>query len=135
VRRFRTMKTLQIFSSIHAQVHNHFNQERHLVNRSTATFTTTDAQRRSPSGALSPPNRRLGLGKLRNPQAACRYSDIATQPPCGERVESGIRPPLGRRDEGDAHDAVVSPYLARSPHASFASEAAHHEIELQGDRG
>jgi hypothetical protein len=29
------------------------------------------------AGALSPPNRRLGLGKLRNPQAACRYSDIA----------------------------------------------------------
>jgi len=31
--RFRSMKTLQKFSSIHAQVHNHFNQERHLVNR------------------------------------------------------------------------------------------------------
>jgi putative transposase len=29
---FRSMKTLQKFSSIHAQVHNHFNQERHLVN-------------------------------------------------------------------------------------------------------
>jgi putative transposase len=27
------MKTLQKFSSIHAQVHNHFNQERHLVDR------------------------------------------------------------------------------------------------------
>ena len=26
-------KTLQKFSSIHAQVHNHFNQERHLVTR------------------------------------------------------------------------------------------------------
>ena len=33
VQRFRSMKTLQKFSSIHAQVHNHFNQERHLVNR------------------------------------------------------------------------------------------------------
>src|SRR5271168_4527000 len=30
---FRSMKTLQKFSSIHAQVHNHFNQERHLVTR------------------------------------------------------------------------------------------------------
>jgi putative transposase len=28
---FRSAKTLQKFSSIHAQVHNHFNQERHLV--------------------------------------------------------------------------------------------------------
>jgi putative transposase len=35
MQRFRTMKTLQKFSSIHAQVHNHFNQERHLVSRET----------------------------------------------------------------------------------------------------
>ncbi len=31
--RFRSMKTLQKFSSVHAQVDNHFNQERHLVTR------------------------------------------------------------------------------------------------------
>src|ERR1035438_7883134 len=31
--RFRGMKTLQKFSSVHAQVHNHFSQERHLVSR------------------------------------------------------------------------------------------------------
>jgi putative transposase len=30
---FRSMKTLQKFSSVHAQVYNHFNQERHLVTR------------------------------------------------------------------------------------------------------
>ncbi|HKI15127.1 MAG TPA: IS6 family transposase [Roseiarcus sp.] len=34
MQRFRRMKTLQKFSSVHAQVHNHFNQERHLVTRS-----------------------------------------------------------------------------------------------------
>jgi putative transposase len=33
--RFRRMKTLQKFSSVHAQVHNHFNQERHLIDRQT----------------------------------------------------------------------------------------------------
>jgi len=33
MQRFRSMKTLQKFSSIHTQVHNHFNQERHLVSR------------------------------------------------------------------------------------------------------
>ncbi|HVP99230.1 MAG TPA: DDE-type integrase/transposase/recombinase [Roseiarcus sp.] len=33
MQRFRSMKTLQKFSSFHAQVHNHFNQERHLVTR------------------------------------------------------------------------------------------------------
>ena len=31
--RFRRMKTLQKFASVHAQVHNHFNQERTLVSR------------------------------------------------------------------------------------------------------
>ncbi len=33
MQRFRSMKTLQKFSSVLAQVHNHFNQERHLVIR------------------------------------------------------------------------------------------------------
>jgi putative transposase len=33
MQRFRSIKTLQKFSSVHAQVHNHFNQERHLVSR------------------------------------------------------------------------------------------------------
>ena len=31
--RFRSMKTLQKFSSVHASVQNHFNKERHLVSR------------------------------------------------------------------------------------------------------
>jgi putative transposase len=33
--RFRQMKTLQRFASVHASVHNHFNQERHLTSRET----------------------------------------------------------------------------------------------------
>ena len=31
--RFRRMKSLQKFASVHANVHNHFNHERHLVSR------------------------------------------------------------------------------------------------------
>jgi putative transposase len=31
--RFRRMKTLQKFASVHGEVHNHFNQERHLISR------------------------------------------------------------------------------------------------------
>ena len=31
--RFRQMKSLQKFASVHANFHNHFNQERHLVSR------------------------------------------------------------------------------------------------------
>lgn len=33
MQRFRRMKTLQKFASVHAAVHNHFNSERHLVSR------------------------------------------------------------------------------------------------------
>ena len=33
MQRFRSVKTLQKFSAVHAQVDNHFNQERHLVTR------------------------------------------------------------------------------------------------------
>ena len=33
--RFRQMKTLQKFGSVHAAFHNHFNQDRHLISRET----------------------------------------------------------------------------------------------------
>lgn len=33
--RFRQMKSLQKFASVHANVHNHFNHERHLIDRQT----------------------------------------------------------------------------------------------------
>ena len=33
--RFRQMKSLQQFASVHANVHNHFNQERYLVDQQT----------------------------------------------------------------------------------------------------
>jgi hypothetical protein len=33
--RFRQVRTLQKFASVHANVHNHFNHERHLVDRQT----------------------------------------------------------------------------------------------------
>ena len=33
--RFRQMKSLQKFASVHASIHNHFNSERHLLDRQT----------------------------------------------------------------------------------------------------
>ncbi len=33
--RFRQMETLQKFASVHANVHNHFSLERHLIDRQT----------------------------------------------------------------------------------------------------
>jgi putative transposase len=35
MQRFRRIKSLQKFASLHASVHNHFNSERHLVDRTT----------------------------------------------------------------------------------------------------
>jgi putative transposase len=35
VLKFRRMKSLQKFASVHASLHNHFNQERHLADRQT----------------------------------------------------------------------------------------------------
>ena len=35
MQRFRQMKALQKFASVHASLHNHFNSERHLVDRQT----------------------------------------------------------------------------------------------------
>lgn len=35
MQRFRRMKSLQKFVSVHASLHNHFNQDRHLVDRQT----------------------------------------------------------------------------------------------------
>ena len=35
MQRFRRMKTLQKFASVHANVHNHFNNQRHLIDRET----------------------------------------------------------------------------------------------------
>jgi putative transposase len=43
MQRFRCMKTLQKFSSVHAQIHNHFNQERHLVTRDVFKQRRADA--------------------------------------------------------------------------------------------
>lgn len=35
MQRFRQMKELQKFASVHANLHNHFSLERHLVDRKT----------------------------------------------------------------------------------------------------
>ena len=35
MQRFRRMKTLQKFATVHANVHNHFNSERRLIDRQT----------------------------------------------------------------------------------------------------
>ena len=57
--RFRRMKTLQQFASVHAALHNHFNQERHVVGRDQFRKRRSAA---GPSGGRSPPELgRVGL--------------------------------------------------------------------------
>jgi putative transposase len=41
--KFRSPATLQKFASVHASVHNHFNQERHLYRRKTFKLNRTSA--------------------------------------------------------------------------------------------
>ncbi|HPZ46985.1 MAG TPA: IS6 family transposase [Novosphingobium sp.] len=43
MQRFRRMKSLQKFVSVHGSVYNHFNQERHLVDRQTYKFRRSAA--------------------------------------------------------------------------------------------
>ena len=59
--RFRRMRTLQKFASVHASVHNHFPTERHLQDRNA--YKQTRAAALGPSGAaFSLPDRHTGLG-------------------------------------------------------------------------
>jgi putative transposase len=41
--RFRDMRSLQKFVSVHASVHNHFNQERHLYSRANSKTNRADS--------------------------------------------------------------------------------------------
>ena len=43
MQRFRRMKSLQKFASVHANVHNHFNSDRHLTDRETYKATRSAA--------------------------------------------------------------------------------------------
>lgn len=43
MQRFRRMKSLQKFASVHANVHNHFSSNRHLTDRKTYKTTRSAA--------------------------------------------------------------------------------------------
>ena len=58
--RFRRMKSLQKFASVHASLHNHFQLERHLA---TELLTKNAAPPPGSSGRTSLPERNLPLGR------------------------------------------------------------------------
>ena len=64
--RFGRMKILQKFCSVHAQVHNHSSQERHLISRQSSE---NDARPPWLSGGRSWPEGLLGLASL------CTFGD------------------------------------------------------------
>jgi transposase-like protein len=66
--RFRQMESLQKFASVHANVQNHFNLDRHLVDRELARPTSRP---RWPSGRTSWPKLTLGLGEISLVETSC----------------------------------------------------------------
>ena len=78
MQRFRSIKTLQKFSSVHAQVHNHFNHQRHLITRQVYK------QRRSATlaewRALARLECRSRVGVSGHAPTTCRYSDNICSP-------------------------------------------------------
>jgi len=76
MQRFRSLETLQKFSSIHAQVHNQFNQERHLVTRQVYKQS---ALLPWPSGALSGHRSPLARWRSHCTPTSLRYFDTAAR--------------------------------------------------------
>ena len=68
MQRFRRMKSLQKFASIHASLHNHFNQERHLTDRQTYKERHSAA-----------------LAEWQS-LAACSFAHLAKAPPFGDKL-------------------------------------------------
>jgi hypothetical protein len=76
--RFRRMRTLQKFASVHASVHNHFPTERHLLNRATSS---SHAPPLSPSGATySRPDTWVGLAERRLVRISLTAPGLAVRP-------------------------------------------------------
>ena len=70
--RFRRMKTLPKFASVHANVQNHFNAERHLVDRSTYKGS---AKPHWPSGAASWPERPESKAEMHETEICAHWSN------------------------------------------------------------
>jgi hypothetical protein len=73
MQQFRSMKTLQKFSSFHAQIHNLFNLQRHLVTRQV--LQTETHGRIGGVAHASRVDRRLRYGVSRHAQPGRRYLD------------------------------------------------------------
>ena len=99
MQRFRSAKTLQKFSSVHAQVHKHFNQERHLVTRKIYKQRRLAALGEC---ARSSPDSRLGLGKLCHTHTTCHWSAVGLTMSPRSGADIGRRLPSARR-AGFAH--------------------------------
>jgi putative transposase len=59
--RFRQLKTLQKFASVHANVHNHFSLERHLIDRQTYKTDAPPRWRNGRSSRAEPTRQKPGV--------------------------------------------------------------------------
>ena len=83
--RFRRMRTLQQFASVHAFFHNPFSQERHLVDRQTYKDRPSAASR---SGGPSRPEPLRGKGACALAETSCGWSDSTATPPVEASVSA-----------------------------------------------
>ncbi len=75
--RFRRMKTVQKFVSVHAPVHNHFNHERHLVDRQTSKTRRSAALAAWQALAACT---RFNSGLARQSEISCDQTDSTATP-------------------------------------------------------
>jgi hypothetical protein len=99
--RFRRMRTLQKFASVHASVHNHFNQERSLSNRHSLKL-----------------NRAAALAEWRDLFAA---QHIARSQKL-RRVRIGLIPPVA------GLDAARTQQVLKVPQRKWNADTEHHRL-------
>ena len=130
MQRFRSLKTLQKFSSVHAQVHNQFNQERHLVTRQGLQAETLDC-----IGGVARPckvGRRLQAGRSRCASAKA----VTLTTPTQRTRRSRCRP--SRLDKHAARmptallgdPAVIRGPRTRLAHTRVEAKVAHQLLRL-----
>lgn len=124
--RFRQMKTLQKFSSVHAAFHNHINHDRQLISREgyTAQRSAAQAEWKTLAGqALRP------LPYLRSAATSCRWTDT-TRRRAFERP-LGPAEPLLRPGHIVHEDSEFEPSISPAP--SRTARTARHRSRASGN--
>ena len=101
MQRSRSKRTLQKFVTIHASVHNHFNQERHLYSRSNFKLNRTAALADGPSWAWH----------KGQPHCPCRASSHLSDTTNKVTREPGHRPTMRQSGQNSFGQVRSTPFL------------------------